>query len=155
MPKSVSRAVLRRMQFTLHGTRRTPHGVSRLVQAMSAWLVKTRRAPSRYSRDVRVYGHTTTAMHKLTTPPPLLPRPVPLPGLLTLYPTLFPHLPSLPHRTQPNPTSSRCPAAKRYGSTSAPDDGVSCGQHAGEGGGHHQGDGHARCHARRRKLLRL
>ena len=36
---------------------------------MPAWLVKTRRAPSRYSRDARVYGHTTTAMHNLSTPP--------------------------------------------------------------------------------------
>ena len=68
MPKSVLRAVLEKTQFTLHATRRTPHGASRLVQAMSAWLVKTRRAPSRHSRDARVYGHTTTAMHKLSTP---------------------------------------------------------------------------------------
>ena len=58
------------MQFTFHATRRTPHGASRLEQAMSAWLVKTRRAPSRHSRDARVYGHTTTAMHKLSTPLP-------------------------------------------------------------------------------------
>ena len=70
MPKSVLRAVLGRMQFILHATRRTPHGASRLVQAMSAWLVKTRRAPSRHGRDARVYGHKTTAMHKLSTPPP-------------------------------------------------------------------------------------
>ena len=58
------------MQFTLHATRRTPHGAVRLVPATSAWLVKTRRAPSRHGRDARVYGHTTTAMHKLRTPPP-------------------------------------------------------------------------------------
>ena len=49
-------------------------------KAMSAWLVKTRRAPSRHGRDARIYGHTTTAMHKLSNsplpPPPLLPRPV-------------------------------------------------------------------------------
>ena len=70
MPKSVLRAVLGRMQFTLHATRRTTHGASRLVQAMSAWLVKTRRAPSRHGRDARVYSLTTTAMHKLSTPPP-------------------------------------------------------------------------------------
>ena len=70
MPKSVSRAVLGRMQFTLNANRRTPHGALRLVQTMSAWLVKTRRAPSRHSRDARVYGHTTTAMHKPSTPPP-------------------------------------------------------------------------------------
>ena len=53
-----------------HATRRTPHGASRLVQAMFAWLVKTRRALSRHSRDAWVYGHTTTVMHKLGTPPP-------------------------------------------------------------------------------------
>ena len=62
--------ILGRMQLTLHATRRTAHGASRLVQAMSAWLVKTRHAPSRHSRDARVYGHTTTAIHKLSTPPP-------------------------------------------------------------------------------------
>ena len=61
--KSASKAVLSRMQLTLHATRRTPHGASRLVLAMSAWSVKTRRAPSRHCRDARVYGHTTTAMH--------------------------------------------------------------------------------------------
>ena len=71
MPKSILRAVHGRMQFALHATRRTPHGASRLVEAMSAWLVKTRRAPSGHSRDVRVYGYTTTAKHKLSTPPPL------------------------------------------------------------------------------------
>ena len=38
---------------------------SRLVQSMSAWSVKTRHAPSRYCRDARVYGHTTTAMHEI------------------------------------------------------------------------------------------
>ena len=68
--KSASQVVLSRMQLTLHATRRTPHGASRLVRAMSAWLVTTRRAPSRHSRDARVYGHTTTAMHKLSTVPP-------------------------------------------------------------------------------------
>ena len=77
VPKSVLRAVLGRIQLTLHATRRTSHGASRLVQAMSAWLVKTRRAPSRQSRDARVYGQTTTAMHKLSTPPPP-PAPPPL-----------------------------------------------------------------------------
>ena len=70
MPKSVLRAVLGRMQFTFHATRRTPHRASRLVQAISAWLMKIQRAPSRHSRDARVYGHTTTATHKLSTPPP-------------------------------------------------------------------------------------
>ena len=62
--KSASKAVLSRKQLTL-ATRRTPHGASRLVQAMSAWWVKTRRAPSRHFRDARVYAHTTTAMRPL------------------------------------------------------------------------------------------
>ena len=53
------------MQLTLHVTRRTPHGASRLVRAMSAWSVKTRHAPSGHCRDARVYGHTTTAMHEI------------------------------------------------------------------------------------------
>ena len=79
VPKSVLRAVLARMQLTLHANRRTPHGASRLVQAMPAWLVRTRRAPSRHSRDARVYGHTTTAMHKLSTSPPPPPSPPSLP----------------------------------------------------------------------------
>ena len=68
---SASRALLARMQLTLHATRRTPHGASRLVQAMPAWSLKTRHAPSRHCRNARVYGHTTTAMHKLSTPSPL------------------------------------------------------------------------------------
>ena len=42
--------------------RRTPHGASRLVLAMSPWSVETGRAPSRHCRDARVYGPTTTAM---------------------------------------------------------------------------------------------
>ena len=32
------------MQLTRHATHPTPHGASRLVQAMSAWSVTTRRA---------------------------------------------------------------------------------------------------------------
>ena len=75
VPKSVLRAVLGRMQFTFHATRRTPHGASRLVQAISAWLMKTRRTPSRQSRDARVYGHTNTAMHKLSTRRPPTKKP--------------------------------------------------------------------------------
>ena len=34
-------------------------------QAMSAWSVNTRLALSRHSRDARVYGHPTTAMHDI------------------------------------------------------------------------------------------
>ena len=70
VPKSVIRAVLGRMQFVLHAIRRTPHGASHLVQATSALLVKSRRSPSRHSRDARVYGHTTAAMHELSSPLP-------------------------------------------------------------------------------------
>ena len=53
------------MQLTIHATRPTPHSASRLVQEMSAWSVKTRRAPSRPCRDARVDGHTTTAVHEI------------------------------------------------------------------------------------------
>ena len=56
--KSASQAVFSRMQPTLHATRRTPHCASCLGQPMSAWSVKTRRAPSRLCRDARVHGHT-------------------------------------------------------------------------------------------------
>ena len=62
------KAVRSGMQLTLLATRRTPHGASRLVQAMPAWSVKARRAPSRHW-DARVYGHTTTAMHDNEYPP--------------------------------------------------------------------------------------
>ena len=63
VPKSTSEAVLSRVLLTLRATRRTPHGASRLVQAKAAWSVKTLRALSWHCRDVRVYGHTTAAMH--------------------------------------------------------------------------------------------
>ena len=67
------------MQFTLRVTRRAPHGASRrMVKAMSAWLVKSGRAPSLYSRDARIYGHMTADMHKLRTPQ-YFPRPQPSP----------------------------------------------------------------------------
>ena len=91
MPKSIFRAGLARMQFTLHATRRGHHGASRLVQAMSAWLVKTRRVTSRHGKDARVCGHTTTAMHKLSTPPPLTPFdfPPPPPDTASLSNSLF------------------------------------------------------------------
>ena len=59
------------MQLTLHATRRTPHGDSRLVPAMSAWSVKTPHAPSRHCRDPRVYGHTTAALHEYRVHPSL------------------------------------------------------------------------------------
>ena len=58
-----------RMQLTLHATHRTPHGASRLAQAMPAWSMKYQRAPSRHCSDVRVYGHTTSAMHDTSIPP--------------------------------------------------------------------------------------
>ena len=52
-------------------------GASRFVHAMSAWSIKTRRAPFRNCRDARVYGHTTTTvMHEIsTTLAPTLPHP--------------------------------------------------------------------------------
>ena len=39
---------------------------------VSAWLVKTRRAPSRHCKDARVYGRTTTAMHDIEYTPRFL-----------------------------------------------------------------------------------
>ena len=69
--KFASNVVLSRMQLTLHATRRTPRGTSRLVLAMSTWSVKARRPPSRRCGDERVYGHTTTPIdeNEYTTPP--------------------------------------------------------------------------------------
>ena len=67
--------VLSRMQLTLHATRRTLHGASRLVHATSAWSVKTRHAPSRHCRDGEVYSLDTTAMLEMSPPlPPRLPQ---------------------------------------------------------------------------------
>ena len=72
---SASQAVPSRMHLTLHATRRPPHGASRLVLAMSAWPLKTRRAPFGHCKDSRVYGRTPTAMpnNAFTLPPRLFP----------------------------------------------------------------------------------
>ena len=71
MPKSVLRVALENMQFTL--LMQLAEHLTALrawcKQHLPAWCVKTRRAPSRHSRDARVHGHTTTAMHKLSTSP--------------------------------------------------------------------------------------
>ena len=67
------------------------------IKTMSTWLVKTRRAPSRHSRDARVNGHTTTVMHKLSTPSPPHPMNVyTLPKLLPLNPPPAPTPPPNP-----------------------------------------------------------
>ena len=44
-----------------------PCSASRLMQAMSTWSVKIRRAPSRHCTEAMVYGHTTTDMHGMST----------------------------------------------------------------------------------------
>ena len=67
-PRSASQTASSIMHLTLLATRRTPHCAPRLVQAMPAWSVRTRRPPSRHRSDLRVYGHVTTAVHG--TPPP-------------------------------------------------------------------------------------
>ena len=47
---------------------------------MPSWSVKTRRAPPRHCRGTRVYGHTTTVMHDMSTHTPLHAHPhYPLP----------------------------------------------------------------------------
>ena len=66
--QSASQAVPSRMQLTLHATRRTSHGASRLVVAMSAWSVKIRRAPSRHCSDARVYGIRLRPCTTMSTP---------------------------------------------------------------------------------------
>ena len=62
-----TRMTLGTTQLTVHPVCDSPNTsrASRLVQAMSALLMKTRRAPSRHSRDARVlrsydYGHAQT-----------------------------------------------------------------------------------------------
>ena len=55
-----------------------PNTSRRFALGASNVCLETRRAPSRHSRDARVYGHTTTAMHKLSALPP---PPSPLPSL--------------------------------------------------------------------------
>ena len=50
----------------------------RLVKAIYAWSAKSRRTLSGLCRGARVYGHTTTALHRLSTPHP--PPPPGLPG---------------------------------------------------------------------------
>ena len=80
--KATSKAVLTRMRLTYpscHSPNKTSRFASRLVQAMPAWSVKTRRAPSRNCRDARVYDHTTTAMHGVSTPAPLPTRDIDAP----------------------------------------------------------------------------
>ena len=70
VPKSASQTVFSKVLLTLHATHRTPDGASRLLDAMFAWSVKTRRAPSRIRRDASVYSHMTTGMHDNEYPPP-------------------------------------------------------------------------------------
>ena len=53
-------------------------------RAQSESTVNTRRAPSRHSRDAKVYGHTTTAMRKIEYPPP--PHQIPLSLFLCVLP---------------------------------------------------------------------
>ena len=115
MPKSVLRAVLGRMQFIVHVTRRTPHGASRLVPAMSAWLVITRRAPSRHSRDARVYGGHAQTEHT-PAPPPFPPYPRPWLRMKWVhfspppFPTLHP-VPIRPPAPPPRLLPLQCPPA--------------------------------------------
>ena len=73
------------MQVALHATRRTPHGASRLVQAMYAWSVKIRHAPSQHCGDKRVYGHTTSAMHEIEYTSPIESPPLPTAGSVFLF----------------------------------------------------------------------
>ena len=86
---------------------------------MSAWLVKTRRAPSRHSRDARVHGHTTTATHKLSTPPPPLSHASdcdpPVGGLGPPPFIVVPTLPRLWFSGLPSPPPSTCSRPSGFG----------------------------------------
>ena len=68
------------MQLTLRATRRTPHGASRLVQAMSVWSMKPDmlRPGIEEVRGSMIF--TTTSMHDVEYTPPRRPRER-LPGL--------------------------------------------------------------------------
>ena len=68
---SALQLVLSRMQLALHATRRTPQGASRLVHAMPALSVKTRRSPPQHCGDARVNGLKTTAMDEMSTLSPV------------------------------------------------------------------------------------
>ena len=74
VPKSASQAVFSRVESTFHATRRTPHGASRLVKAMSARMI-TRRAPSRHRKDARIRPGTHAFSPRL--PPPVTPLSLP------------------------------------------------------------------------------
>ena len=69
----------RRKQQLLVGCRslNTSRFASRLLQAVSAWSGKPRRAPSQLCSDAAVYGHATTVMRDISTPPALSPPPRP------------------------------------------------------------------------------
>ena len=75
VPNSVFRAVLGRMQFTLHATRRTLDGASRLVQVSNVCLVRenlTCSVPASSGCEGQRsydYGHAQT---EYTAPPPPL-----------------------------------------------------------------------------------
>ena len=68
--KSALQAVVSGLKLTLQATRRTPHGASCLVLAMSAWSVKNRRAASRHCRDARVYVIRLRPCMTPSSPPP-------------------------------------------------------------------------------------
>ena len=82
---------LSRMQLTLYATRPPPHGASRLVQAMCAWSVKTRHAPSRHFRGAGVYMVIRLRPCMRSSTPSLSSTPPPLPPPSPLLPS---HLPA-------------------------------------------------------------
>ena len=70
VPKSAWQVAPSRMKVTHHASHRTPTVLRAWYTRCLPGRCKSRRAPSRHCRDVRVYGHMITAMHKLSTPPP-------------------------------------------------------------------------------------
>ena len=70
LPRLNSPSLPSAIQLTLRATRRPPHDASRFMHAIFAWSTSARCTSCRQYRDARVYSHTTTAMHGISTPPP-------------------------------------------------------------------------------------
>ena len=106
-------AALSRMQLILHATRPTPNGALRSVQAMTAWSLKTRHAPSQHCRDTRVGVHTTAAMHDLDHTH-LLPTPADQANVTRFPPSRFHSI----NRKTAHPTApSKTPHSLGWGTT--------------------------------------
>ena len=86
------------MQLNFHATRRTPHGASRLVHAISAWSAKNPTCSVSAVLGIRgsIWSHRrTTIVHEMSTPPPTTPALPSCPPCLTAH-TKSPSPPYVP-----------------------------------------------------------